>query len=138
MWSAGSTEGVVRNFNVRTDCACQFICPEQLPDFSDEIALHIYRIAQESLNNAAKHASAKHVQVQLEAQNYCFTMSIADDGVGLDAMQDHKTKSSKAGGSGTGIIRERAELIGCAYPARVWLESPPGKGTKITLEIIYS
>lgn len=127
------------NFSVRAGCECQFICPDQLPDFSDEIALHVYRIAQESLNNAAKHASASNVVFQIQLENDCFNMSIADDGVGLDAvMQSQQSRSSKDGGTGAGIIRERAELIGCVYPARVWFESPPRKGTKVTLEVLLS
>ncbi len=131
-------EDLCHNFSIRNDCQCKFVCPDLLPEFSDEIQLHIFRIAQESLNNAAKHASATSVIVQLQADSRCFTMSIADDGIGLDAMQSMEAKYSKDGGAGVGIIRERTELIGCAYPARVWLESPPGKGTKLTLEVLLT
>ena len=158
-------EELCRNFIVRADCACLFICPQTLPDFSQEIALHIYRITQESLNNAAKHASANNVVVQVQVDNGCFTVTIADDGVGLYAIQDKgkpakslqpmpfpsepvqsepvqsgavPSKPFKDGGNGSSIIRERTELIGCSHQAKVWLESPPGKGTKVVLEIVVA
>jgi signal transduction histidine kinase len=132
-------EDLCASFSIRAGCQCQFVCPEELPDFSNEITLHVYRIAQESLNNAAKHASASNVIFQIRFENDCFTMSIADDGVGLEAMMHAQaTRSSKDGGTGAGIIRERTELIGCMHPARVWFESPPGKGTKVTLEVLLS
>jgi signal transduction histidine kinase len=131
-------EDLCQNFSLRADCSCRFECPDQLPQFTDEIELHVFRIAQESLNNAAKHASAQSVVVHLHSDERSFTMSIADDGIGLDAVQGTEPKSSRDGGTGTGIIRERTELIGVVMPARVWLESPKGKGTKLTLEILLS
>ncbi|HEY9713264.1 MAG TPA: sensor histidine kinase [Chroococcales cyanobacterium] len=124
------------NFAARTQCECEFTCPDELPNFPHEIALHLYRIAQECLNNVAKHASASAVQVDVEVGRGLLTMSIADNGVGFDVIKAQNSKSGREGGSGAGIIRERVELIGSTLPAKVWFDSYPGKGTKLTLEML--
>ncbi len=61
---------------------------------------------------------------------------IGNYGVGYDT--EKPAARTRAGGSGASIIRERAELIGCIYPARVWFDSQQGKGAKLTLEIMVS
>jgi signal transduction histidine kinase len=56
----------------------------------------------------------------------CIRLVIEDDGVGFDAVI-----GSQAGGQGIRNIHERAEKIG----ARCWIESAPGQGTKVTIEV---
>ena len=107
-----------------------------LPDLPQEVALHIYRIAQECFNNIAKYASASDVMLTIELTQNVFTMTISDNGVGYDT--EKPTARTRAGGSGASIIRERAELIACIYPARVWFDSQQGKGAKLSLEIMVS
>jgi signal transduction histidine kinase len=124
------------NLGTRTGLNTTFDCPESIPEFPDEVALHIYRIAQECFNNITKHASASAVQLKITVQKALFTMIVKDDGKGFDvAVPAARTGSS---GSGTSIIRERAELIECIYPTRVWIDSQPGSGTKMTLEIMFA
>jgi signal transduction histidine kinase len=65
-----------------------------------------------------------------------FIMKIKDDGKGFEA--ELSSARTKDGGSGTSIIRERAELIECIYPTRVWIDSQPGAGTGMTLEIMFA
>jgi len=129
-------EELCRTFSSRVGCETLFSCPEDIPDLPTEIALHIYRIAQECFNNVAKHSSASSATLSVDVGRGVFTMIISDNGVGFDASQS--APRTKAGGSGTGVIRERAELISCVYPARVWFESRPGQGTKTTLEVIIT
>jgi PAS domain S-box-containing protein len=86
----------------------------------------LYRIAQEALNNVIKHARADQVRVELTRKAECVRLTIEDDGVGCDlTVVDH------GGGQGFQNIRERAENIG----ARYLLESAPGQGTKVTIEV---
>jgi signal transduction histidine kinase len=86
----------------------------------------LYRIAQEALNNVIKHARADQVKVELTRIDECIRLTIEDDGVGCDlSVVDH------GGGQGFQNIRERAENIG----ARYLLESAPGQGTKVTIEV---
>jgi PAS domain S-box-containing protein len=84
----------------------------------------IYRLAQEALNNVAKHARADHVDVLLERMSDHLSLIVEDNGVGFDP-------SALEAGDGLGLIgmRERAELIG----ADLVIESAPGRGTTIIL-----
>jgi signal transduction histidine kinase len=83
----------------------------------------MYRLAQEALNNVAKHARAEQVDVVLERTSDHVSLIIEDDGVGFDA--------ANAGtvGEGLGLIgmRERAALVG----ADLQIESTPGRGTTV-------
>jgi len=75
---------------------------ERLPP---SIALHLYRIAQESLNNVARHAHATHVQVSLSMTAKRVNLRIVDDGVGLP------DGFATAGGLGLRIMGYRARMI---------------------------
>lgn len=129
-------EELCSSLSTRVGCRTHFVCPPDLPDFPQEVALHIYRIAQECFNNIAKHASASEVNLSIELLQNVFTMTIADNGVGYDT--ERPAARTRAGGSGASIIRERAELIACIYPARVWFDSQQGKGAKLTLEVMVA
>ena len=85
----------------------------------------MYRLAQEALNNVAKHARATHVDVVLERTSGHVSLIIEDNGVGFDA------SNAQTGGEGLGLIgmRERAALVG----ADLQIESTPGRGTTIIL-----
>jgi signal transduction histidine kinase len=129
-------EELCNSLSTRVGCQTHFTCPPVLPDLPQDVALHIYRIAQECFNNITKHASATDVMLTIELNQNVFTMTISDNGVGYDT--EKPTTRTRAGGSGASIIRERAELIACIYPARVWFDSQQGKGAKLTLEIMVS
>jgi PAS domain S-box-containing protein len=101
-----------------------------------EVQVALYRISQEALNNAAKHAGARHVEVRLECEGPCSAaeeltptttveLFVADDGRGFDP--GHLPAGCK--GLGLGIMRERAEAIGAALQ----IESEAGHGTRITV-----
>lgn len=129
-------EELCSSLSTRVGCQTHFVCPPELPDFPQEVALHVYRIAQECFNNISKHASASEVTLSIELLQNVFTMTISDNGVGYDT--EKPAGRTRGGGSGASIIRERAELIGCIYPSRVWFDSQQGKGAKLTLEILVS
>ena len=88
-------------------------------------ATHLYRIAQEAMNNATKHARAKRVEVGLKVAPSGLRLTIRDDGVGL--RQNH----SRRNGLGLSIMRYRARAIG----GRLDIRSTPGNGTTIICEI---
>lgn len=90
-----------------------------LPALSSEVELVIYRVAQESLTNVARHADATHVELSLTVRGGALTLRVTDDGRG-GAVQE---------GAGIRGMRERALLIG----ARLDLGSPPGAGTDVRL-----
>lgn len=84
-----------------------------------DVRLALYRIAQESLNNIAKHARADHAHVKLTTTESIVELRVSDSGVGFDP--DGKK------GIGLSNIYERAEAI----DAKVSLKSYPGDGTEI-------
>lgn len=89
----------------------------------------IYRIVQEALNNASKHARAHEILVMLdgsEAEQLC--LSISDDGVGFVPGPGEETR---AGGFGMKTMRERAETLG----GSLRVISAPGKGTSVEVII---
>ena len=86
-----------------------------------EAAVALFRIAQEALNNAAKHSSARTVAVELEESAGELTLSVRDDGKGFDP------GAAPRGRWGMTTMRERAEAAG----GRLFVESSPGEGTRV-------
>jgi PAS domain S-box-containing protein len=101
--------------------ACEFQCEQPVRISDSAVASHLYRIAQEAVNNALKHAEARQIQLRLEDRGSAFELSIADDGRGLPR------RKSPNGGMGLQVIQYRARLIG----AHLEIESAPNKGVRI-------
>ena len=87
----------------------------------------MFRISQEALNNIAKHAQAKKVEISLSEASGRVVLDIADDGVGFDAGETRQDRQHW----GMITMRERAEVVGIAFR----LESAPGAGTRVVLEV---
>jgi len=88
----------------------------------------LFRIAQEALNNISKHARANKVRIDLYRAEHLIVMVIIDDGVGFKP-EEIITRE----GLGLPGIKERAAAIG----AVVKVDSKPGKGTSIRVEVLY-
>jgi PAS domain S-box-containing protein len=90
------------------------------------IQTELHQIAQEALNNALKHADSHEVQVRLHFGEAATRLQVQDDGVGFEPA------AARAGG-GLGIpgMEERVHKIG----GRLSIESAPGQGTRISVEI---
>jgi PAS domain S-box-containing protein len=86
--------------------ACQFVCEQPVLVTNDATATHLYRIAQEAISNAVRHASAKSIAITLRPVDEEAVMTIANDGAALPA------EPGRDGGMGLRIMRYRAELIG--------------------------
>ncbi len=97
-------------------------------DLSDKIQDGLYRIAQEALNNALKHAKANKIVLNLLDHPPKVLMEIKDDGTGFNP-----DEAVEGGGLGLDGIIERAALLG----GELTLDSWPGKGTTIRLEVPY-
>jgi two-component system, NarL family, sensor kinase len=87
----------------------------------------LFRIVQESLHNALKHAKAKNIGVKLQYQPAHFMLTISDDGEGFESA----TLEAAATGIGLKNMRDRSALIG----AKFLIRSSPGNGTFISVEI---
>ncbi|MCX6050349.1 MAG: PAS domain-containing protein [Chloroflexi bacterium] len=112
----------------RTDLVIHIQGNEPEPRLTEQIALGLFRITQEALNNVIKHARATRVTVTLTADAQHIYLSIADNGVGLDP-----TKIDHAHPQGWGVLTmgERATAIG----GRFWLESLLGDGVVVWVEV---
>jgi signal transduction histidine kinase len=77
-----------------------------------EKAIQFYRIAQEALHNATKHAKAKHIVLRLTTQDGAWTLTVKDDGVGLPV------DAQVASGMGLRIMQYRAHMIGGTLSVR--------------------
>ncbi len=89
----------------------------------------LYRIVQEALANAAKHAGARHVVIAMEDAEHGMRLSVRDDGCGFNVGEARPVTID----SGMGLIdmRERAVGIGAQFS----VHSAPGEGTEIVLEV---
>jgi signal transduction histidine kinase len=93
--------------------------PEHLPQ---DVALCLFRIAQEALRNIARHAKATAAEVSLRYRNGGLQLSVRDDGIGFDASRNHVRASL-----GHASMRQRALALG----GRLEIDSTPGVGTVI-------
>jgi signal transduction histidine kinase len=91
--------------------------PERL---DPELESTVYRLVQEALTNAVKHAAAEHAWVEVSAGETELAVTVSDDGTGF---------GTEAPGGGFGLVgmRERVELVG----GRLEIRSGPGEGTRI-------
>jgi signal transduction histidine kinase len=89
------------------------------------VAMHLYRIAQEAINNATKHGKAATVRVSLVADGKATTLRIADDGEGIS-----KT-ATESDGMGLGLMYYRARLVGGVLS----IEEPHTGGTVVSCGI---
>jgi signal transduction histidine kinase len=97
---------------------------------SDESGIILFRMAQESLNNALKHARAKSLTIEADYQPDAFSLSIADDGQGFDQTEVVARKLSHSG-SGLHNLHQRAQLLG----GTCTIDSQPGAGTRVCITL---
>jgi len=90
-----------------------------------ETATEMYRIAQEALQNAVKHAEATELRITLQADDADTILTIQDNGRGLPE------GGTRSAGSGQRIMRYRANLIGASLD----VQSEPGQGVTVTCRL---
>src|SRR5262249_35020090 len=90
-----------------------------------DVEIQLYRVAQEALNNVAKHAGATSVSVSLERTDSTVVLTISDDGRGFNL------KVGQNDGVGLVGMRERAQIVG----GSIDLHSVPGEGTTVCLRV---
>lgn len=88
-----------------------------------DVQVVLYRIAQEALNNIARHSQASHTSLRLQNSTCQITLTIEDDGIGFDPA------SVPSNHLGLGIMAERVAAIG----ADLVIHSAPGKGTIVSV-----
>ena len=123
-------EWQLREFSKRMDIDTEFAEPEHEPQLTSDQSIALFRVVQEALNNVAKHAQAKHVDVVLFSRAEELTLEIRDDGKGLprDPSGD---RIERRGAFGITGMRERIVSLGG------WMDvtGAPGQGTTVMVGI---
>jgi PAS domain S-box-containing protein len=98
--------------------------------FSPEVELVLFRIAQEALRNVWRHSGASRAWVTVEFGDDKTTLSVTDNGKGFEVPRS-MADPANVGKLGLAGMEERARLVG----GKLTLESEPGKGTTVTVEV---
>ena len=89
-----------------TGARCSFLCGEPPLVRDNVLAVHLFRITQEAINNALRHGRAKTIIIALEASHGELVLRVSDDGTGFDPAQ------RDGGGMGLNIMRYRSDAVG--------------------------
>jgi signal transduction histidine kinase len=127
-------EDLVERVSKETTAHCRFVSAAEPPKMERAVQLQIYRIVQESLNNAAKYSQATNITVSFVSRKNGIDVKIEDDGIGFSE-DSTRRREILEGGAGLTGIRERTEMIRCFHPTRLQITSEPGQGTRIELSI---
>ena len=92
--------------------SCRFDCDSPVLIRDTATSMHMYRIVQEAISNAAKHGRARNIIIQLETLDDGIALRVKDDGVGLPEWLPKNT------GMGLRIMAHRASMIGATFEAR--------------------
>jgi signal transduction histidine kinase len=112
------------------DAEAEFLVRGTLSRSTPERELAVYRIIQEALNNAVRHAKSSSIRVELHMQGSQLKLQVCDDGVGF-VVPTNFTDLTRAGHFGLIGMRERALLCNGALQ----IVSTPNQGTSVTLEL---
>ncbi|MCC6698207.1 MAG: PAS domain S-box protein [Candidatus Hydrogenedentes bacterium] len=105
--------------------SCRFVCEEPIMLDRPTAATHLYRIAQEAVNNAVKHGKPASVEIALAVEGDLLVLSVTDDGVGIVAGAD------PGEGLGMSIMSYRANMLG----GTLNVEPGPSGGTRVCCTI---
>lgn len=118
-----------RRWNLETNCIVQ----GDVANVSAEVESSLYRILQEALSNARKHAQCSQLWIELTVKdNKTVTLEVRDNGLGFDTT-DSRQYFQRGQSKGLGLIsmRERAESVG----GKLIVKSASGQGTHIVAEL---
>jgi signal transduction histidine kinase len=117
---------------LRTECQrVRRYCDVQIKEHIDEIreripnpaALCAYRVIQEALNNAVRHAKADSIEITLEKDGQTLKLEVSDDGIGFD-----KARAKSSEHIGLSSMRERVRLL----DGKLRIRSEPGAGSTVS------
>ncbi len=121
----GALHGLAENMWERFQAQCKIDIDEPVPATSAVVATQLYRIAQEAVMNAVKHARAEHIDIRLRRNGQKVLLEIADDGVGF--VQEDLSRH----GLGLRLMSHGASMIGADF--RIERRHP--RGTRVLCHI---
>jgi signal transduction histidine kinase len=104
--------------------------PETEARIPGELAVAVFRIVQEALRNAVRHADASEIEVRLTDYPDRLRLTVTDDGCGIPGGTD-STRFVAKGHFGLAGMRERAAMIGAKFD----VQTAPDYGTVVVLEL---
>ncbi len=110
------------------DLEIQLDCPEFVAALTPDFSLMLYRIAQELINNAIRHARARHIVIQLVSFEDEIRMSVVDDGIGFDFDAIMENRQS---GLGLRNIESRLSVVS----GHATFDVAPGRGSQIHVQV---
>lgn len=119
-------ERLARQTRETTGLACESRSEGAVAIRDPQMALHLFRIAQEAITNAVKHSRGRLIQVELLSTADFLTLRIQDDGVGQPTETD-----TEVGGMGVRLMAHRAEAIG----GTLTIDHPIGGGTVVSCRV---
>jgi two-component system sensor histidine kinase UhpB len=126
---AAALDWHARKFSRRTGIAVAVHADEPAEQPAPQVQIALFRIAQEALNNIAKHAGARHAEIALDQEDGDCVMSVQDDGIGFDVGENASEKSKT--GIGMVTMRERSQAVG----GRFEVQALPERGTRLTVRV---
>lgn len=115
-------EQIASNSKILFDVKCAVKYDDPVPIHNERAVLQLYRIAQEAVTNAVKHADPGHIEIYLRKEDNVITITIQDDGRGISGM------SERSNGMGMQIMKYRANAIGASLD----IHSETDMGTSVT------
>jgi len=108
--------------SARARVECRVDCPQPVLVRDNTVATHLYRIAQEAVNNAVKHSRSASILMELKTNNNRIELKVSDDGIGI------RPAPNPTGGMGLHIMKYRAQAIN----GTLTIEHAPRHGTIVS------
>ena len=126
-------EELAQRFSRERQIECQVHGGGAFEPLSNQLKTLLYRAVRELLTNAAKHAHARTIDVELDRVDGYIRIAVKDDGMGFDGSHIETRSSDKGTGFGLLSIRERLMHLG----GRMDIRSAPGEGTEVILTVPF-
>jgi PAS domain S-box-containing protein len=126
---AAALDWHARKFSRRTGISVVVHAGEPAVQPAPQVQIALFRVAQEALNNVAKHAGARHAEIALDQEAGDCVMSVRDDGIGFDVGENASDKPKA--GIGMVTMRERSQSVG----GRFEVQALPERGTRLTVRV---
>lgn len=110
-------------FELLSDTRCRFICSQETEIKDNTTTLHLFRIVQEAIQNAIKHANPNEIKVQINKEENYIVLLVENDGCRL--INDIEIEKLK--GMGLNTMRYRAEILGGNFS----IENTPDDKTRV-------